>query len=602
MMNKKIKEKALLALGVVLALCTILFPNSCANTTTPPSGGDKDTIPPVIVGISPLPGETKVPVHGTKIKIDFDEYVTVKESKNIYLSPPQQKMPKNRIRGKTLEVYFDDDLEPNTTYTLDLTGAIQDNNESNLYPGYTLCFSTGDHVDSMAITGIVQDCNTLQPVSGATVMLYKDLADSAVYKTRPVAAVKTDDWGFFALRNVADTLYRLYAIQDEMGNNIYDPDNDKVAFIDSVIRPTIKINDTLPELLKYDMKDTLHCMARKAEYELNLFTGKPNKQLIENEGRTGDRTGFVTFMAPNAQIDSLWIRGIPQKNLILQFNQLRDSLCFWINDRRRMPDTLHVFVDYMKTDSTGTLKPFTEHLRLVQENVNKSRRAARKEIKKEDTTCIVSVKADPNLVEQYGFTFTFSLPIITENFDSLTLIATNPRMQESRMKFNVTRDTLDLLKYTLMPEGKLQKGWDYRLKVPDKAFRDINGNWSDSTEVNVSLPDDDKLSTLILKLTNVGSKCIVDLLNSDRTKTIRSYIVQSDQTVTFPYLTADKYSIRITEDRNGNGMVDTGDLLSHRQPEKVKFYKLRDGTYIININESTEMEQTVDVGKLFSSK
>lgn len=87
-------------------------------------------------------------------------------------------------------MYFESDLEPNTTYTLDLTNAIADNNEGNMYPGYTLAFSTGQVIDSMAITGVVRDCSTLMPIKGATVMLYKDLADSAILKHRPDAAVK----------------------------------------------------------------------------------------------------------------------------------------------------------------------------------------------------------------------------------------------------------------------------------------------------------------------------------------------------------------------------------------------------------------------------
>ena len=78
--------------------------------------------------------------------------MTVKDAKSIFLSPPLEKSPKYRIRGKSVIVYFESDLEPSTTYTLDLTNAIADNNEGNMYPGYTLMFSTGPVIDSMAIT------------------------------------------------------------------------------------------------------------------------------------------------------------------------------------------------------------------------------------------------------------------------------------------------------------------------------------------------------------------------------------------------------------------------------------------------------------------
>ena len=119
--------------------------------------------------------------------------------------------------------------------------------------------------------------------------------------------------------------------------------------------------------------------------------------------------------------------------------------------------------------------------------------------------------------------------------------------------------------------------------------------------MKVSLPNDDKLSTLTVNLTGVHHKYIVDLLNEKRDQTLRSFIVDGDQSLVFPYLKGGKYSIRITEDINRNGIVDTGELFSHRQPEKVLFYKLRDGSYVIDIPESTEMDQSIDIAQMFSS-
>ena len=168
------------------------------------------------------------------------------------------------------------------------------------------------------------------------------------------------------------------------------------------------------------------------------------------------------------------------------------------------------------------------------------------------------------------------------------------------MKFSVSRDTLNLRKYVLKPVGKLMSGYEYKLKVPHRKFRDINGFYNDSTEVKVSLPKDDKLSTLSLDMVGVRHKYIVDLLNEKRDKVMRSYIIENDTKLLFPYLKSGRYSVRITEDINKNGIVDTGNLLEHRQPEKVIFYKLRDGSEVLTIKESTEMEQRIDIGKLFA--
>ena len=102
-----------------------------------------------------------------------------------------------------------------------------------------------------------------------------------------------------------------------------------------------------------------------------------------------------------------------------------------------------------------------------------------------------------------------------------------------------------------------------------------------------------------LVLSGVNNKYIVDLLSEKRDKVLRSYIIDKDITLLFPYLKAGKYSIRITEDLNRNGLVDTGILLEHKQPEKVRFYKLEDGTMLIDIPEMMELEQNINVTEMF---
>ena len=161
------------------------------------------------------------------------------------------------------------------------------------------------------------------------------------------------------------------------------------------------------------------------------------------------------------------------------------------------------------------------------------------------------------------------------------------------------QDSLNLRKYILKPAAEMLPGYEYFLKVPHRRFMDVNGFYNDSTEVKVMLPSDDKLSTMSLVLSNVHNKYIIDLLNEKRDNVLRTYIIDKDQTLVFPYMKAGKYSIRITEDLNRNGIVDTGNLLEHKQPEKVRFYKLQDGTFLIDIPEMTELEQAIDVEEMF---
>ena len=585
-----------------LILGSLMFPWGCANTTTPPTGGPKDTIPPVLRKVEPLPATVHVPTKKTKLRFTFNEYVKIKDANGVYLSPPLEKKPKAVIKGKSLEVSFESDLDSNTTYTLDLTGALADNNEGNLFPGYTLVFSTGAQIDSMCLTGLVQDCNTLMPVKGATVVLYKDHSDSAVFLRRPVAAAKTDDWGFFSIRNIQDTLYRVYAIKDENNNNMYDPESERIAFLDTLFRPTTVYNDSLYEFKKFDMKDTALCLARFPQIELNLFRETPSKQFIVKKERVGPRTAYLTFMAPHARIHDLRIKGLPREKLIRQFNLQQDSLELWVNDQRKMPDTLHLVVKYDKTDTNGVLKPQEELVKLtyskeLRAELMKKERNYR-DRKHEDTIAVMTTQADPTRVEQYGFEIEFKYPLIRDAWDSLKLTAINPRQQESAGKYDVIRDSTNLRMFRVMPRERFQPGYDYILKIPHRGFRDVNGYYNDSTQLKVTLPNDEKLSSVTLELSGVHNRYIVDLLGEKRDKVIRSFIVDSDGPLVFPYLKQGQYCIRITEDKNRNALVDTGELLARRQPEKVLFFK-PDGEVLIKVLERAEMIWKINLEEMF---
>ena len=586
-MMKEFWNRYFPVLPVLLVIWGAMFSHSCANTSQAPTGGRKDTIPPVIVKMDPRPYVIGVPLEGAKFEFTFDEYVKVNNPKNIFLSPPQKQVPKYRMKGKKLIISFEEPLMENTTYTLNFYGAIQDINENNPYPGYSYVFSTGDSIDSLYLTGLVQDCETLNPVKDATVLLYTSQEDSAVFNELPFAATKTDEWGFFALRNIPDSDFRMYAISDVNGNNRYDPDTESIAFIDSLVRPVKVIQDSIYELMFFNMKDTLACRDRKTEYEMNMFKETPSRQFIDNYGRTSERSAFVSFSARNAHIDTMWIAGVSPDRLITQINLERDSLELWINDQRFIPDTVNLFVNYLKTDSTGVLSGFTEEIKLGYQPP--------KEI---DTVARYSLTADPMTVEREGFLLEFDYPLINAQFDSIKLTVVNFRYEEEAGTFKWSRDSLNLRKYHIVPEEEMIVGYDYSLKVPGGMFRDINNNWNDSTEFNVQLPFDVSLSTLQLDLCNVHHKYIVHMLDERRSTILFTSVVNQDKTIEFPYLSAGKYYIRITEDLNENSFVDTGSLLQHQMPERVKYLKIDDDP-LLDIPEMSFITQTVDLEQMF---
>lgn len=585
-----------------------VFPKSCANTSTPPEGGPKDTIPPVLVEILPVNNATNQPrdVKHSMVSFEFDEYVALNNPNSyLFLSPPQSKPPTAKIKGKRVIVSFAEPLDSNRTYSLSLGEAIKDNNEGNPFPPYTHSFSTGDHVDSLFVSGNVVESSSMLPMANITVLFHTDPSDSAIFKVLPKAAAKSDQWGYFTVRNLpADTVFRVFAIEDLNNNNMYDPDQERVAFLDTLVIPSHVMRDSLPELAAVNMKDTLACLARPAQLTLSVFKEVAQRQLLRAKERVSRRQMYLKFSAPYPQIDSLILDGIPEDKLIKEYSYFKDSIIIWINDQGPIPDTLQMRLSYMKTDdSLNILVPVTDTIRMIRPKGKMVENKWGEMVEQQDTLAAYEVDATPENIDQNGIIITFESPMIATPFDSITITAKNTREQVSTAAFTVEKDTANIKKYTLRLAEKLVPGFEYTLRIPDSLFLDIDGIYCDSLVKKFSLPQDDKLSSLTIETSNVNEKYLIELVDEKRTKVYRSYLIDTVSVLQFPYLKAGKYSIRITEDKNGNGLVDTGDLLKKKQPEKVLMYKVNESVgnnaYIMDIPERTELIQTIDIGEMF---
>lgn len=587
---------------VVLLGIYILYSGSCANTKGAPSGGPKDTIPPRIISIVPDSSARNVPRKKTKITFTFNEYVQLKDAaKNIVLSPPQKKRLETKIKGKSIVVTFPEDLDSAQTYSINFGSAIADNNEGNVLENYVYSFSTGNFIDSMLISGTILNFATLLPAPGFTVALYENPTDSAVFNTLPNAVGKSDTWGYFCVRNLKPVPYTIYAFKDENGNNKYDPGNEIIGFIDSLYTPHVVMEKGLPQLAGYNMKDTAACLSRPCELDIYVFRENPSNQYIKNYGRPTARGAFLKFNAPDVIIDSFSIRGVRHDKIIQQFNTTFDSLSFWINDGGKMADTLFLGVKYHKTDSLGKLVPTVENLRLVAPKVKKETRKRNEPRKDEPRKDLLKLelKAAPDKVEQDGYVFEFPEPLVLAKFDTIQFTTSTPKKVTSVVKYTVKQDSLDLRRYILRPEEPFKIGNDYQMIIPKATFRDINGFTNDSTYNKLSLPTDDKLSSLTLEMKNVDARYIVEVISEKRDKVFRTYIIQDDGVLHFPYLQKGTYSIRITEDKNGNALLDPGDILKRKQPEKVLLYRLPNGNDAIELKERVDLEQTIDIKALF---
>ena len=603
------KGQNLLSTAIVLGIVTFLvFPPSCANTSTPPEGGPKDTLAPVLMEIIPAYNTTGHPIDikHSQISFEFDEYVALNNPNSfIFLSPPQSKPPTAKIKGKKVVVSFTEPLDSNRTYSLSLGEAIKDNNEGNPFPPYTHSFSTGDHVDSLFVSGNIVEASTMLPMSNITVLFHTDQSDSAIYKVRPKAAAKSDLWGYFTVRNLpVDTVYRVFAIEDLNNNNLYDPDQERVAFLDTLVLPSSVMRPGIPELVTVAMTDTAACLARPAQLSLAMFKEVSQRQFLRARERVSRRQMYLKFAAPYPQIDSLILEGIPQEKLILEYNFYRDSITVWINDQGPVPDTLQMRLSYQRTDdSLNILVPVTDTVRMIRPKGKMVENRWGEMVEEADTLAAYEVDASPEKIDQDGIVILFESPMILTPFDSITITSKNTREQIAPAPFTVERDTANIRRFILRLQEKLTAGYEYTLRIPDSLFLDIDGIYCDSLVQKFSLPQNEDLSSLTVEVSNVNEKYMVELVDEKRTKVYRTYHIDTAAVLAFPYLKAGKYSLRITEDMNGNGQIDTGDLLEHRQPEKVMMFKFNDvvgnNAYIIEIPERTELIQTIDIGEMF---
>lgn len=621
-------------LTCALFVFVISLHSGCANTSAAPAGGPKDSIPPTLVATLPDINATHVSTTLKRAYLEFNEYVKlVDANKYLLLSPPPEKNPTARTKGKGIAVDFLRDLDSNTTYCLYFGSAIQDNNEGNQFPTFALSFSTGDYIDSLMYSGIVVDASTLLPLDNATVMLYLNPVDSTLTKCRPVAATRTDAYGYFTVRNLKDTLYTLYAITDDNNNFKYDPTSgEKVAFMDSLVRPTKVMFTYAPEIQPYFLEDTAGLLRRPIETGIYSFKELSTRQVLRGKTRLQKRALEFKFGAPDARIDHIEIDGIDSTELIRQDNFLKDSIIYWIT-ADKVPDTLNLRITYWRTnDSLLTLEPGTDTLRIdpyvepenkqggqqgsQQSNPqgqqranpqsqgggggNRSTQKQAPSTQPKRETLSMKVSATPELIETNGITLTFNSYPIKVNLDTLILQRISADKKDTLADtFTYKRDTLDPKIYTIHPSNYLE-GTDYIFTIQPNVFEDINRLPNDSLVTKFTTPKSDDFGALHLELTNISSPIIIDLMNDARTTVQRTLTAYSDTTLSFKYLKEGKYALRFTEDLNQNGQWDTGNVTQKRQAEKVRVYKYANGSSVIELKEKMELTQSIDVNLILN--
>jgi hypothetical protein len=243
-------KRLFLFILVCLAFARWPLITGCANII-PPTGGPRDTLPPVL--LNGLPAPRTLHMTSNKIVLTFDEYVDLKDvRKNLLVSPVPKISPVVTFHLKTITIEIKDTLRPNTTYAYNFGKAVTDVNEGNILKNFTYVFSTGNYIDSLQYSGRVVTASTGKPDSTLFAMLHSSLDDSAVEKEKPRYMARLDSAGYFTFKYVKPGIYALYALKDESGTHEYTSQAQKFAFADA----PVDLTKSTEPLILYAYEDT----------------------------------------------------------------------------------------------------------------------------------------------------------------------------------------------------------------------------------------------------------------------------------------------------------------------------------------------------------
>lgn len=592
---RKIQEKAVAnALYLPLYLLAFLLMVSCAKMGQP-DGGWYDETAPTVIGANPADKGTNVTEK--KITIYFDEFIKVDNpTEKVVVSPPQMETPEIKGAGKKIQITLADSLMPNTTYTIDFSDAISDNNESNPLGNYTYSFSTGTVIDTMEVSGYVLEAENLEPIKGILVGLYSDLADSA-FTTKPMLRVsRTDSRGKFVIKGIAPGNYRIYALQDADGNYMFNQKSEKLAFSHEIIVPSSR-PDTRQDTT---WVDSLHIKSIASvpythflpdNITLKAFTElQTDRYLLKTERKNAN--SFSLFFSYG---DSILpeIKGLnfdAKDAFIMETNEAKDTLTYWLRDTALVnQDTLRMDLTYRMTDSTGVLVNHTDSAIeiLSKEPYAKRMKAKEKELadwtKKQEklkkkgepydsvmlpTPLNVQVGVSSQMDPDKNISFIFQTPLAKADTAGIHLYSKHDTLWY-RAPFEF--DQLENRRYRL--RGEWRPDVEYSLEVDSASFVDIYGTVSGPIKQGFKVNSLDTYGTLLINITNnqlADSPLLVQLLNSQ--DQVEKQVKAVNGVAEFFYLKPGKYYMRLIVDSNDNGKWDTGEYASDRQAEEVYYY------------------------------
>lgn len=577
----------------IALVSVIIAMYACASMGTP-DGGPEDYDPPKFVRSTPEPNA--INYNKKKVTIEFDEFIKLeKASEKVIISPPQAEAPEVRASGKRVIVQFQDSIKQDITYTIDFGDAIVDNNANNPLGQFAFAFSTGNTVDTMAVSGTVLNAENLEPIKGIQVGLHKNLNDSAFVKLPFDRISRTDSRGRFTIRGVAPGKYRIYALMDGNQNYFFDSKTEQVAWSDSLIVPSMEPavrQDTVWNPLDTAKIDTIKTVNYTRFLPDNImllaFKEENDFQYLQKSERPKTNQFSIYFSAKNKELPAVKGLDFDEKQLLVEPNTRKDSLLYWITDTVLCErDTLTLQLDYWATDTLKQLVPKTDTLRLVnkvprerrlamrEEEMKKKEKERKKRARKGDTLSVetkflgINVDAPSSLDLNRNISVSFDEPITSIDTAAIHMTHKVDTVWQD-IPFLFVADSIAPRRYEILADWK--PGDEYRLNIDSLAFKGVYGLRTDKVEKSLKVKTLEDYGTLYLNITGAGPHAIVQLLNSSDA-VIRQQPVTDKGTCDFYFLQpSTKYYIRLFNDSNNNGKWDTGSYEQKFQAEEVYYF------------------------------
>lgn len=573
-----------------LMLLAAFLLGSCARMGQP-DGGWYDETPPRIMGAAPADKGTNV--KNRKISIFFDEFIQIENAtEKVVVSPPQLETPEIVASGKRIRIELLDSLKPNTTYTIDFSDAITDNNENNPLGNYTYSFSTGDAIDTLEVSGKVLQAKDLEPVKGILVGLYSDLSDTA-FTTKPMLRVsRTDGSGRFVIKGVAPGTYRVYALQDADGNYLFNQKSEMLAFSQEKIvpsfKPDVRQDTTWIDSLRIKSIDRVgYTHFLPDDIVLRAFNEvMTDRYFLKAERREPE--SFTLFYSYGGEMPQ--VRGLNFQSddaFIIESTEKQDTITYWLKDTALVnQDTLRVELTYHMTDSLGKLVEQIDTLdilsRISYEKRQKDLEREREEWQKKQDRAkkrgepydsimppkalAIGVKAPSELDPDKNIPFTFNTPLASVDTAAIHLYSKHDTLwYNAPLEFNHVRGR----EYEL--RGEWRPDIEYSLEIDSAAFVDIYGKVSPPFKQGFKVKSFDDYGTLLLNIPTMTDTTIVVQLLDAGDKIIKE-VTTNQGVAEFYYVSPSTYYVRMYIDSNRNGEWDTGLYSANRQPETVCYF------------------------------